>query len=269
MLKKYGAHQAIKGSSLITIQKYYGNIFSIFTHCNKIDHWWTLTASSIETYIYAQKWKDSTKATSIFEMRSFFNFCILQGIPMDNPKKILYRRPIRKEARFLHKEEIESILSYVESHPQHKILILLFLTTGLRLSELCSLTKEQITNAVLVGNVYQINVLGKGRKLRSVFLPFETWNLCKQYRNTTSNLLGLNKYAVQYVISAIRKGTNVKFTAHTLRHTYLSHLARKGADIYRIQKIAGHSSILTTSLYLHCSNKELAETAGLVNGITS
>ncbi|MDR2415786.1 MAG: tyrosine-type recombinase/integrase [Candidatus Peribacteria bacterium] len=48
----------------------------------------------------------------------------------------------------------------------------------------------------------------------------------------------------------------------------MSHLARNGADIYRIQKIAGHSSILTTALYLHCTNKELAETAGLVYTIT-
>ncbi|MDR0650124.1 MAG: site-specific integrase [Candidatus Peribacteria bacterium] len=68
-------------------------------------------------------------------------------------------------------------------------------------------------------------------------------------------------------MSTIRTATKIPFTAHTLRHTYLSHLARNGADIYKIQKIAGHSSILTTSLYLHCSNRELAETAGLVCNI--
>jgi site-specific recombinase XerD len=62
----------------------------------------------------------------------------------------------------------------------------------------------------------------------------------------------------------ISKATKISFTAHTLRHTYLSNLARKWADIYRIQKIAGHSSITTTSLYLHCTNKELAETASLI-----
>jgi site-specific recombinase XerD len=91
-----------------------------------------------------------------------------------------------------------------------------------------------------------------------------TWGICRKLKMAnTPYLLGFKKWKVQYIIKTIRKATKVRFTAHTLRHTYLSHLARNGADLWRIQKIAGHTSIYTTSLYLHCSNKELASTAGL------
>ena len=192
----------------------------------------------------------------------------MQGIIVENPKKLLYQRPTRKEARFLQAMEIAKILRYVEKSLKYKALILLLLTTGLRLSELCSLTKKQIQNAVVVGNIYQINVVGKGRKLRSIFLPRKTRETCIRLKiANTPNLLGFKKQKIQYIIKTIRKATKVKFTAHTLRHTYLSHLAKNGADLRKIQKIAGHASIQSTALYLHCSNKELANTADLATSL--
>ena len=66
------------------------------------------------------------------------------------------------------------------------------------------------------------------------------------------------------MIKNFSENINIKFTAHTLRHTYLTKLAKKGAELYKIQKIAGHKCIITTSRYLHACNKELAETASLL-----
>ncbi|MDR3169167.1 MAG: site-specific integrase [Candidatus Peribacteria bacterium] len=183
---------------------------------------------------------------------------------MESPKNFLYRKPIKKEAQRLTTGEIHKILQYVAKNRKNQAMILLLLTTGLRLSELCSLQKQQFKKAILIGNVYQINVLGKGKKLRSIFLPITTRNCCTSLKSKGSSVLGMKKATVQYRISRIRNATHIKFSAHTLRHTYLSYLASQGADVYKIQKIAGHASLTTTSLYLHCSNKELADTAGLV-----
>ncbi|MDR0607034.1 MAG: site-specific integrase [Candidatus Peribacteria bacterium] len=174
---------------------------------------------------------------------------------------------MKKEAQRLDRREIHKILQYVAKNRKDQVMILLLLTTGLRLSELCSLQKQQLKKAVLIGNVYQINVLGKGKKLRSVFLPIATRQYCTSLKSKGSQVLGMKKATVQYRIARIRKATQVKFSAHTLRHTYLSYLASQGADMYKIQKIAGHASLTTTSLYLHCSHKELAATARLVDGL--
>jgi integrase len=127
-------------------------------------------------------------------MRSFLKFCQIQDISIDNPQKLLYQRPIKREARFLQPMEITKILHYVEKNLKHKAIILLLLTTGLRLSELCSLTKKQLQNAVMIGNVYQINVIGKGKKLRSIFLPVVTWGICRKLKMAnTPYLLGFKK----------------------------------------------------------------------------
>jgi integrase/recombinase XerD len=143
----------------------------------------------------------------------------------------------------------------------------LFLTTGMRISEVVSLTSEQILNATRIWKVYQLNIIGKGNKLRSIFPPKETLDLCKRIIGKTETILWWKKSRVANLMRRISKETKIKFSAHTLRHTYLSYLARKWADIYKIQKIAGHSSITTTALYLHSANKELAETASLIKGL--
>jgi integrase/recombinase XerD len=265
ILKQYGQYQSLKGSSPYTIKKYRGTLLYCFTICHKVDQRRTITATDIETIIYSQKWKDSTKSTYLFEIKSFLHFCLLQGISLINPKTLLVRKTIKKEAKYLSLSEIQKILAFVSDKPLHQLIILLFVTTGLRLSELCSLTKQQLNHAVSVCGLYQVNVIGKGKKLRSIFLISEVFQLCKQlFLSPSHSLLGLKPWQVHYLIQTIRQATHIKFSAHTLRHTYLSYLARSGADLYKIQKIAGHSSIQTTALYLHCSDKELAETAGLI-----
>ena len=77
--------------------------------------------------------------------------------------------------------------------------------------------------------------------------------------------LGLDKQQLTRKIRIFSKTTKIKFTAHTFRHTYLTKLAQNGADIYKIQKIAGHSSITTTTRYLHSCNRELAKTSKLAD----
>jgi integrase family protein len=57
----------------------------------------------------------------------------------------------------------------------------------------------------------------------------------------------------------------MNFTAHTFRHTYITELAKNGADLYLIQKLAGHSNINTTAHYLHSYDEQLSRTAELAN----
>ncbi|MDR0860131.1 MAG: site-specific integrase [Candidatus Peribacteria bacterium] len=141
--------------------------------------------------------------------------------------QILPVKTVLKEAKFLRENEIEKIKNYVEKNLKYKAIIQLFLTTGVRLAEICTITNEQIEKAINLGEVYQINIIGKGSKLRSIFPPVETIELCKNLKNKGETVIGWQKRRVSNLMRRISKATKISFTAHTLRHTYLSNLARK------------------------------------------
>jgi integrase len=120
-----------------------------------------------------------------YQMRSFMKFCRIKGYPTIEGYKILPNKRRQKEAKFLQDYEVQKIIEYAEKNTKHLALIKLFLTTGCRLSEVSSITKDQIENAVKIGNVYQLNIIGKGAKLRSIFPPIETIELCKNLKGNT------------------------------------------------------------------------------------
>ena len=72
---------------------------------------------------------------------------------------------------------------------------------------------------------------------------------------------------IQKLIKKFSRKLAISFSAHTFRHTFCTKLAQKGVDIYKIQKLAGHTCIITTSRYLHTSNIELAKVSLLIANI--
>ena len=55
----------------------------------------------------------------------------------------------------------------------------------------------------------------------------------------------------------LEKGINIKFSPHTLRHSFASHMLSNGADLRTIQELLGHSNISTTEIYLYVNSKEI------------
>lgn len=270
VLDLYVANLLARGSSKKTVNKYYNQILHIYEECSRSLSWKSITAGEIETYLRKKGYKTSTLYTEFAQIKSFLKFCIAEGYEVVDPRRLISPKRIDKEAKSLSSRQIARILNTARLHDFFDYVILaFFLTTWVRLAEFCSITRSQIRNATPVGEVYQLSVIGKWSKLRSVFPPVYTYKLCEEMlgKHTGSRLSPYTYSQIGKRIREISKKSWVKFSAHTLRHTYLSHLAREWADIYRIQKIAGHSSIQTTTRYLHASNKELAETAKLVNNL--
>ena len=118
-------------------------------------------------------------------MRSFFKFCKMKRYKTIDPCEILAPKPKPTEARRLMEEEIAEIFKYVENKPKEKALIHLFLSSGMRLAEVASLSWEQIKRATQIGNMYQVNIIGKGSKLRSVFPTVEAVNLCNAFKKAS------------------------------------------------------------------------------------
>ena len=152
------------------------------------------------------------------------------------------------------------------------ILELLF-STGLRVSELCSLSTDDVD---LTRD--EFSVRGKGDKVRVVFLSDDAKSAIARYikaRKDMSDALfiqygknaknaddpRLSPRAVQRLIKhyAVKAGITRKVTPHVIRHSFATDLPSNGADLRSVQALLGHAHIGTTQIYTHVTDKHLRE----------
>ncbi len=173
--------------------------------------------------------------------------------------------PVRKKAKLLpkvlSKEEILEMIHNTENI-KHKLVIQFLYSSGLRLSELINLKREDIDVGRKLINVKQ----GKGKKDRITLLSenlkidllkyYSSYSLDSEY--VFQGRKGrYSKKSVQKILEKAGKMINRKVTPHMLRHSFATHLLEQGTDIRYIQKLLGHSALETTQIYTHVSNKEL------------
>lgn len=154
-----------------------------------------------------------------------------------------------------------------------KAILELLFSTGLRVSELCSLNNDIDLKAE------ELSVRGKGGKIRVIFLSEEAKRAVREYQNArkdmdealfvqlTNNTLRedgtkrLSRKAIERVVKeyAIKAGISKKVTPHVIRHCFATDLLSNGADIRSVQMMLGHSNIATTQIYTHITDKQLRE----------
>ncbi|HYE60027.1 MAG TPA: tyrosine-type recombinase/integrase, partial [Candidatus Kapabacteria bacterium] len=174
-------------------------------------------------------------------------------------------------------DEADAVL---KRYRDKSILELLF-STGLRVSELINLKRDNVNL-----KRDEFTVTGKGRKSRVVFLSEQAKYWIKKYIdarkdvnpylfishdkrqgkrvNPTKKGGGghdepLTQRSVQRIVQKYAKvaGITKSVTPHTLRHSYATDLLQNGADIRSVQTMLGHSSITTTQIYTHITDREL------------
>ncbi len=151
-----------------------------------------------------------------------------------------------------------------EFNLKHKLWIILAYGSGLRISEVASLKVSDI-----LSNEHKIHIIGKGNKERYAPLPDFTLKLLRLYWIKNKNKItndylfpGINKprkdksisdFTIKEAFQKIKKNNNLdnSITFHTLRHSYATEFIKNGGDIWELKNILGHSSINTTSIYLH------------------
>ena len=151
-----------------------------------------------------------------------------------------------------------------EFNLKHKLWIILAYGSGLRISEVASLKVSDI-----LSKEHKIHIIGKGNKERYAPLPDFTLKLLRLYWIQNKDKInndylfpGINKprknksisdFTIKEAFQKIKNNNNLdkSITFHTLRHSYATEFIKSGGDIWELKNILGHSSINTTSIYLH------------------
>jgi len=220
--------------------------------------------------------KKITQDYHIIALRGFLKFLGKKNISIPAPDKIELGKTHRKEIEFLEKNEVERLLEAPKGNSLEKlrdkaILEILF-SSGLRVSELISLNRE---NFSLQKNEFTVE--GKGEKRRVVFLSEAAQKalylylkkrqdpdpalFVRHHKIKNSDNLRLSVRTIQRIVKkyAVRAGITKDIHPHTLRHSFATDLLQNGADIRSVQALLGHSSISTTQVYTHITDKHLRE----------
>lgn len=207
----------------------------------------------------------STQSYHVIAIRAFLRWCARQDITSISPEKIDVPKSREHSLSFLNSEQLGRLLmspdiTSIRGLRDRALLEMLF-STGLRVSELIALNRDQVDL-----QRREFSVIGKGGRARVVFLSERATNWVNKYlqkRPDTdqSLLIPLTARSVQRIIIKYQKkaGLGIHITPHSLRHTFATDLLQGGADLREVQELLGHKNVSTTQIYTHITNRRLRD----------
>lgn len=221
--------------------------------------------------------KPSTRKRKSFSIKTFFSFLEQHGYIEQNPAVRLIPPELPKtEPRFLSDEEYHTLLAQV-TNVRDRAIVMLFLQTGMRLSELVGLDLEHVELPRRVtkdpADVGIIRITRKRSKVET--LPVN-WKACEalkiwisererlaKKKNITTTAVFVTKFgermsqrSIQQMLHKYLKQAGIHgASVHSLRHTMATHYLAKGGDIKSVQEMLGHASLETTQLYVSLAKK--------------
>ncbi len=229
-------------------------------------------------YLTSKNYARRSINRKVSSLRTFYRYIHKKGFVLDNPFIEVETPKIEKSLpKFLYKNEINEMFQAIDKNSamgrrDNAILELLY-GSGIRVSELCSLTDKSIDYA---NNM--IRVFGKGHKERYVPMSERAKDALKEYlflgrpellmKNEIANPqeLFLNHHGgtlttrgVRVVLNNIIDKTSetIKVSPHMLRHSFATHLLDGGADLRSVQEMLGHVNLSTTQIYTHVSKEQI------------
>ena len=241
--------------------------------------------------LYLNRYKDDkgrnlkkvTQDYYVIALRGFLKYLAKQDIKTLASEKIELGKSEEREVEFLEAEEVKRLLESAGNENfrslRDKAILELLFSTGLRVSELSNLNRDSVN--LKSG---EFSVRGKGGKIRLVFISDSAKNAIIDYIKKRKDIdpslfvnirklksskasdkhtcsLRLTPRSIQRIVKkyAIKAGIVKKVTPHTLRHSFATDLLMNGADIRSVQSMLGHSSITTTQIYTHITNRHLKD----------
>lgn len=220
--------------------------------------------------------KKNTQNYHLIALRAFLKFLRKRDVESLNPERIELAKTSGRDLDLITSNELGRLMKGPQgdelSALRDRAILELLFSTGLRVSELCSLSSD------LDLSRDEFSVRGKGDKVRVVFLSSEAKDAVSAYikkRADMSDALfvgygkaGKSKDAgrltprsVERIVKhyAIRAGITRKVTPHVIRHSFATDLLENGADLRSVQALLGHANIATTQVYTHVTDKHLRD----------
>ncbi len=228
-----------------------------------------------------------TQNYHLIALRSFLKYLARRNIKSLAPEKIELASIEERQVSFLEPGELTKLFEATNTEKNdlirlrdRAILETLF-STGLRVSELVSLNQKNVNL-----DQGEFSITGKGGKSRVVFLSEAATARLKEYLNKRRDnspalfirhraqkkadedisqefeeFSHLTPRTIQRIIQkyTTRAGIGKKVTPHVLRHSFATDLLRSGADLRSVQSMLGHTSVTTTQVYTHVTDKHLKE----------
>jgi site-specific recombinase XerD len=200
------------------------------------------------------------RARKMSAIREYFRFLEGVGLITKSPTTGIETPKREKNGRqVLRPDEYTKMLSLAGANPRDYAILQVFLQTGIRVSELANLTKDDIDFVKP-----SITVRGKGSVEREIALEKKGMHALKSYLAVRGESVskrvflnyqgepiserGIRKLVVKYRKEA---GITKKASCHTLRHTFATYKAEKGLSAYQLQQWLGHANLNTTQIYVH------------------
>ena len=271
--KRYSAH---------TIRSYHDDLVQFFSFLDTQFETFRLkeiSQSFVRSWLASLKDDDITARTinrKISTLKSFFKYHLRQGrienTPMFNitSPKISKRLPV-----FIKEKDLADLTKVLKTNTEDwdglntKMLITVFYSTGMRLSELINMKEKQVDFSRK-----QFKILGKGNKERIIPAGAELLTIIKEYINEkrkvfekVDDVLLVNakgkklypKYAYNLVRGILTEEVKTldKKSPHVLRHTFATHLMNNGANLDAVKELLGHASLASTQVYTHNTIEKL------------
>lgn len=271
--KRYSSH---------TVRSYHDDLIQFFSFLYtrfgtfKLEE---ISTTFIRSWLASMKDDDVTSRTinrKISTLKSFFKFQLKQGkienSPMGNiiSPKINKRLPV-----FIKEKDLAELTKSLDRNAEDwdglntKMLITVFYSTGMRLSELINLKERQVDFSRK-----QLKILGKGNKERIIPAGVELLEVIKDYINEKRKMFDKSddvllvsskgkklypKYAYSLVRSILTNEIKTldKKSPHVLRHTFATHLMNNGANLDAVKELLGHASLASTQVYTHNTIEKL------------
>lgn len=274
-----------KGRSLKTVANYdhYLSRFLEFTRAKKTSDLDDESIRSFRLWLNrlpgtASNLKKNTQNYYLIALRVFLKYLRKRNIEVIGAERIELAKTGARELDLISSEELERLLAAPsgsdEKSLRDKAILELLFSTGLRVSELCSLDRDSLDL-----KRDEFTVRGKGEKVRVVFLSPVAKIALKTYLDKRGDVhealfVGiktkikpneeqgrLTSRQIERLIKrySAKAGITKKVTPHTIRHSFATDLLQNGADIRAVQIMLGHSNISTTQIYTHITDKHLKD----------
>jgi site-specific recombinase XerD len=284
-------HKGYPNSTIIKYNHYIDTFINWLSDTYSSYNFESITIEIVDKYrIYLARLQNSkgknisskTQSYYIIALRSFLRYLIVKrNMNTLSPDKVELPKQPQRNVNFLSIDQVERLLNSIDTSSikglRDKAILETLFSTGLRVSELASLNRDQVNLSRK-----EFGIRGKGNKIRIVFLSDTASKWIEQYLYTRDDKykplfiryagkhntldkrgedLRLSVRSIQIIVNLYAKkiGLPFKISPHTLRHSFATDLLIEGADLRSVQEMLGHSSIRTTQVYTHITDKHLKD----------